>query len=111
MSNPQYQFVLSGSGHQKLHVTATGRIRPDAASGDDGNWLTATVEIRTGRFSGAVMCSLRTDDLDGTLAELQEAGVEILADTRIDLPENHAKAVFISDPDGTLIELVEQPGD
>jgi catechol 2,3-dioxygenase-like lactoylglutathione lyase family enzyme len=60
---------------------------------------------------GLTHLSLRTDDLDATLAELQEAGVEVLSDTRIDLPQNHTKAVFISDPDGTLIELVEQPGD
>ncbi len=31
--------------------------------------------------------------------------------TRIEIPEARTKAIFISDPDGTLIELVQQPGD
>ena len=35
---------------------------------------------------GLTHLSLRTDDLEATLAELNEAGVEILADTRIDVP-------------------------
>ena len=36
---------------------------------------------------------------------------DILQETRIDSPETHSKAIFIADPDGTLIELVQQPGD
>jgi catechol 2,3-dioxygenase-like lactoylglutathione lyase family enzyme len=60
---------------------------------------------------GLTHLSLRVDDLDEALRELREAGVEIRGGTRIELPAARTKAVFISDPDGTLIELVEQPGD
>jgi hypothetical protein len=35
----------------------------------------------------------------------------VLEETRAELPERGARAAFIADPDGTLIELVEQPGD
>jgi glyoxylase I family protein len=55
--------------------------------------------------------SLRVDDLDAFVQELRDAGVEVRDDTRIEIPAVHTKAVFISDPDGALIELVEQPGD
>jgi catechol 2,3-dioxygenase-like lactoylglutathione lyase family enzyme len=60
---------------------------------------------------GFTHLSLRVDDLDAFLPVLAEAGVEILGATRIDVPETQVSAVFISDPDGALIELVQQPGD
>ncbi len=60
---------------------------------------------------GLTHLSLRVDDLDAIVREFEEAGVDVRQQTRIDGPEANAKAVFISDPDGTLIELVERPGD
>jgi len=60
---------------------------------------------------GFTHLSLRVDDLDAFVQELREAGVEIRDDTRIEISAAHTKAVFISDPDGASIELVEQPGD
>ena len=55
--------------------------------------------------------TLRVRDLDATLAEIETAGVRVLRDTRIEIPAARSKAAFITDPDGTLIELVQQPGD
>ena len=55
--------------------------------------------------------SLRVDNLAATRQELEKAGVRILEHTRIDIPAFEAAAVFIADPDGTLIELVQAPGD
>jgi catechol 2,3-dioxygenase-like lactoylglutathione lyase family enzyme len=60
---------------------------------------------------GLTHISLRVDDLDAVLRELAEADVEVLEQTRIDVPQVNAKAVFISDPDGTRIELVQTSGD
>ena len=58
---------------------------------------------------GFTHLSLRVDDLDAFLSELRSAGVEILEDTRV-APAPKVKAAFLCDPDGALIELVEQPG-
>jgi len=60
---------------------------------------------------GLTHLSLRVDDLVGLLASLRAAGVRILDRTRIDIPAFEAGAVFVTDPDGTLIELVQAPGD
>ena len=60
---------------------------------------------------GLTHISLRVDDLEAFLPELERAGVQVLRHTRIDIPEAATSAVFIADPDGTLIELVQQPGD
>ena len=60
---------------------------------------------------GLTHLSLRVDDLAATLDELRKAGAHIIEKTRIDLPDFHAAAVFVTDPDGTLIELVQAPGD
>jgi catechol 2,3-dioxygenase-like lactoylglutathione lyase family enzyme len=60
---------------------------------------------------GLTHLSLRVDDLDAFLRELAEAEVDVLEPTRIDVAPAKVKAVFITDPDGTLIELVQQPGD
>jgi catechol 2,3-dioxygenase-like lactoylglutathione lyase family enzyme len=60
---------------------------------------------------GLTHLSLRVDDLDAMLAEISAAGVRVLRETRIEIPAARTKAAFIADPDGTLIELVQQPGD
>ena len=60
---------------------------------------------------GLTHLSLRVDDLAATVDELQKAGVNVIEKTRIDLPDFQAAAVFVTDPDGTLIELVQAPGD
>ena len=60
---------------------------------------------------GLTHLSLRVDNLAATLADLEKAGVQILQRTHIDIPDFGAAAIFITDPDGTLIELVQAPGD
>ena len=60
---------------------------------------------------GLTHLSLRVDDLDATVANLARVGGRVLNETRIDNPEFRASAVFVIDPDGIRIELVEQPGD
>ncbi|MFN2425810.1 MAG: VOC family protein [Candidatus Binatia bacterium] len=60
---------------------------------------------------GMAAIMLRVDDLDATLVGMREAGVTILDETRTDYPAYGSRLVFIADPDGTLIELVEIPGD
>ncbi len=60
---------------------------------------------------GLTHLSLRVDDLGETLEKLETAGVEIIEETRVGEPDDIVQAVMISDPDGTLIELVQQPGD
>jgi catechol 2,3-dioxygenase-like lactoylglutathione lyase family enzyme len=56
---------------------------------------------------GLTHLSLRVDDLDATVAALEQLGARVLRATRT------PNAVFVSDPDGTRIELVagRLPGD
>jgi catechol 2,3-dioxygenase-like lactoylglutathione lyase family enzyme len=60
---------------------------------------------------GLTHLSLRVDDLHATLPALRALGGRVLDETRIEIPELGAAAVFVADPDGTLIELVQAPGD
>ncbi|HEX5066060.1 MAG TPA: VOC family protein [Myxococcota bacterium] len=56
---------------------------------------------------GLTHLSFRVDDLAAAAARLETHGARVLGDTRIDNEQLRAKAVFATDPDGTLIELVE----
>jgi catechol 2,3-dioxygenase-like lactoylglutathione lyase family enzyme len=56
---------------------------------------------------GLTHLSLRTDDMDALLAKLEAEDVRVLHETRVDNPALHAKAIMLTDPDGTLVELVE----
>jgi catechol 2,3-dioxygenase-like lactoylglutathione lyase family enzyme len=56
---------------------------------------------------GLTHLSLRVDDLDALVGDLAARGTPILRQTRIDNPQLGARAIFVTDPDGTLIELVE----
>ncbi len=60
---------------------------------------------------GLTHLSLRVAELDTTVADLTRAGGRVLNETRIENPEFRASAIFVSDPDGLRIELVEQAGD
>lgn len=57
---------------------------------------------------GLTHLSLRVDHLDVTARDLTARGFRVLEDTAVDNPALHARAIFATDPDGTLIELVEQ---
>jgi lactoylglutathione lyase len=67
--------------------------------------------VRAMNEAGMVALMLRVDDLDATLATLREAGVPVLDETRVDHPAWGSKLVFVTDPDGLLVELIEVPGD
>jgi catechol 2,3-dioxygenase-like lactoylglutathione lyase family enzyme len=60
---------------------------------------------------GLTHLSLRVDAFADLLRSLESAGVRVLAKTKIEIPAFEAAAVFVTDPDGTLIELVQAPGD
>jgi lactoylglutathione lyase len=67
--------------------------------------------VRAMNETGMVALMLRVDDLDATLERMRAAGVRVLDETRIEHPAYGSKLVFVTDPDGTLIELIEIPGD
>jgi catechol 2,3-dioxygenase-like lactoylglutathione lyase family enzyme len=71
----------------------------------------ATGEPRPMNATGFAALMLRVDDLDAMLAKLRAAGVRVLEDTRVAHPDYGSKLVFVCDPDGALIELLEIPGD
>lgn len=60
---------------------------------------------------GLTHLSFRVDQLSALLQTLKTAGVCVLERSKIDIPAFDAAAVFVTDPDGTLIELVQAPGD
>ena len=61
--------------------------------------------------TGLTHLALRVDDLAATLTLLERAGIEVLRETRIRNPELRSEVVYVLDPDGVRIELVELPGD
>ncbi|MEX2207196.1 MAG: VOC family protein [Myxococcota bacterium] len=67
--------------------------------------------VREMNEAGMVALMLRVDDLDETLETLRAAGVRVLDETRVDHPAYGSKLVFVTDPDGLLVELIEIPGD
>jgi catechol 2,3-dioxygenase-like lactoylglutathione lyase family enzyme len=69
-----------------------------------------TGEPREMNRLGLTHLSLRVEDVDGFSAELERLGERVLRATRIAISQARTKAIFVADPDGTLIELVEQPG-
>jgi glyoxylase I family protein len=60
---------------------------------------------------GLTHLSFRVEDLAGLLGHLRSQGVPVIEASHIEIPSVAAAAVFITDPDGTLIELVQSPGD
>ena len=60
---------------------------------------------------GLTHLSLRVDDLTATVQTLRREGVAVIDRTSITNPALGSAAVFVTDPDGTRIELVEMRRD
>jgi len=60
---------------------------------------------------GLTHLSLRVADLDAVVAAVVSLDGVCLAATRIDNDVWRSKAVFVTDPDGLRIELLQAPGD
>ena len=56
---------------------------------------------------GLTHLSFLVSDLDALLAKLRALGATVLEATRLDSKGKGSNAIFITDPDGTRIELVE----
>lgn len=59
---------------------------------------------------GLTHLSLRVADLDAVVAAVRSLGGACLDATRIDNDAWRTKAVFVTDPDGLRIELLQAPG-
>jgi glyoxylase I family protein len=56
---------------------------------------------------GFTHLSLRVDDLEATLAAVEAHGGRVLRATRVREPRSGRGAVFVTDPDGARVELVD----
>ncbi len=70
-----------------------------------------SADARPMNRAGLTHLSLRVDDLDACVEQLEALGGRMLQSSRIGVPERGAGAVFVLDPDGTRLELVQAPGD
>jgi glyoxylase I family protein len=67
----------------------------------------AVREARPMNLAGLTHLSLIVNDLDALLASLTALGGAPLTESRIESPQFASRVVFVLDPDGTRIELVE----
>jgi len=67
-------------------------------------------EARPMNALGFTHLSLRVADLDAALAAVEAAGGRVLRATRVREPASGRGAVFVTDPDGTRVELVDGAG-
>ncbi len=58
---------------------------------------------------GLTHLSIQVEDIDQALAGVEPAGGRVLNETIVSVEQTGARAVFLTDPDGTLIELVQWP--
>ncbi|HKA39265.1 MAG TPA: VOC family protein [Burkholderiales bacterium] len=86
-----------GTRIELLYYAAPGAIGDGAPRAMNGRGLTHL--------------SLRVDNLKEMLPALRAGGARVLDETMIEIPEFGAAAIFIADPDGALIELVQSPSD
>lgn len=77
---------------------------PDDKAEDKGLTVWTVAKPDSKWFDAPLMINYRVDDMDGLLANLRAAGVEVLKG-----PESHenGKFAWIVDPDGNKVELWE----
>lgn len=60
---------------------------------------------------GLTHISFNVNDIESLLGAIEAAGGRVLQETRLGVPGSPVVALFVADPDGTLIELIESPAD
>ncbi|MCH2173840.1 VOC family protein [Myxococcota bacterium] len=60
--------------------------------------------------NGFTHIALRVDDFDATVSALESGGATILRQTEIANPAFQSRVIYILDPNGARIELIEAPG-
>jgi glyoxylase I family protein len=60
---------------------------------------------------GLTHFAVRVDDRDAMIAKLTALGGQLIPPSRIENPDFKARICYVTDPDGTRIELVEVPTD
>jgi glyoxylase I family protein len=66
---------------------------------------------RAMNLAGLTHLSFRVSNIQTLITAVEEAGGESLAHTLIENPDYQMKGVFVLDPDGLRIEVLEAPGD
>jgi catechol 2,3-dioxygenase-like lactoylglutathione lyase family enzyme len=72
---------------------------------------TGSAEPRPLNQLGLTHLSFRVSDMAALLARVEAAGGSIREDSRIAIRDGASSALFVLDPDGTRIELIDVPGD
>ena len=60
---------------------------------------------------GLTHLSFRVSDMDALLERVEAAGGSLREDSRIGIGDGGSSALFVVDPDGTRIDLIDAPGD
>jgi len=106
---PERLLGLPGGKLQAVYLERDG-TRIELLHYPDAGFLVGESPCPMNRL-GLTHLSLRVDDIDAAVAAVEHAGGAVLADTRIDNPAWRSHAVFVTDPDGLRIELLQSPGD
>ena len=106
---PERMLNIAGGELQAVYLEREGtrlELLFYPAAGHQG-----TATPRPMNALGFTHLSLRVADLDAVLAAIEQGGGKSLAETRIDNKAWGSKAIFVTDPDGLRIELLQAPGD
>jgi catechol 2,3-dioxygenase-like lactoylglutathione lyase family enzyme len=68
-------------------------------------------EARPMNQPGLTHMALRVDDLDETIRAVEAHGGRVIESSRVHNPSFEANLVYVTDPDGTRLELVQVPKD
>ena len=67
--------------------------------------------LRPTNHVGFTHFGCRVQDIEEVERRLVSGGAQVLHDTRVENPDFESKLLWVTDPDGVRIELVEMPGD
>jgi len=91
-----YYLERDGVRIELLHYVSPGTVGTD--------------QPRPMNQPGFTNLALQVTDLAVEVARLRACGARVLEHTRIENPAFQSAVIFVTDPDGTRIELVQMPG-
>jgi hypothetical protein len=105
--------TIGGEQAEYLALTVRGRERPDSADFWDANWLVCTAEVVAGTFRGRLDASLRTDELEGFLRQVERLNERLSGEAELTTMEGWLAVRLTADGRGhveAICRLCDGPG-
>ena len=106
-------FSFGQSEHERIEIDVVSYERPVSGEYHDDNWLTVSITVQAGGFSGRVRAAILTDDLVRFSGQLHRLSGELTGSAEFSTMEDQLSVTLTCDVRGNIMlrgEVLDDAG-